>query len=65
MDFKGLLSLFSGFNKREISKKRMKICKACDCFISKTNKCNECGCFMKVKVKLKKAECPMGKWESY
>jgi hypothetical protein len=25
--------------------------------------CGKCGCFMKAKVKLSQAECPLGKWK--
>ena len=41
---------------------RFEICKACDRLLHATNTCKECGCFMKAKVKLKDAACPLGKW---
>ncbi len=42
--------------------KRFEICKSCPRLIQMTNQCRECGCFMKMKVKLEAATCPIGKW---
>lgn len=47
---------------KPIAQKRYNICKKCDKFLSVTAQCKECGCFMKMKVKLENAECPLGKW---
>lgn len=41
---------------------RFEICKLCPRLIQITNQCRECGCFMNLKVKLKAATCPIGKW---
>ena len=41
---------------------RYDICKACEFFKPALTQCKECGCFMKMKVKLEKAQCPKGKW---
>jgi hypothetical protein len=41
---------------------RMSICEECPSLLKATRQCKECGCFMKLKTKLKKAECPLGKW---
>ena len=41
---------------------RYSICEQCPSLIKFTHQCKECGCFMKLKVKLEKAECPLGKW---
>lgn len=41
---------------------RYNICQACPEFISLTTQCKKCGCIMKVKTKLEKAACPLGKW---
>ena len=46
----------------EESVRRMDICNDCDRLIPITHQCKECGCFMKMKVKLKAATCPLGKW---
>jgi hypothetical protein len=46
----------------DIADKRMSICNDCDRLIPVTHQCKECGCFMKMKVKLKAATCPLGKW---
>lgn len=43
--------------------RRYAICKACPDLLP-TGNCKHCGCFMKVKTKLKCAECPIGKWDS-
>jgi hypothetical protein len=41
---------------------RYAICLECDRFFKATKQCKECGCIMPLKVKLKNAECPIGKW---
>lgn len=40
---------------------RWRTCRDCD-RLDATYRCRECGCFMKAKVKLSAAECPLGKW---
>jgi membrane protease subunit (stomatin/prohibitin family) len=39
----------------------MSICEECPKF-TKLKFCEECGCFMPVKVKLKDVKCPLDKW---
>lgn len=46
----------------DLAAKRFEICKACPKLIKMTGQCKECGCFMSVKTKLTKAECPLHKW---
>ena len=46
----------------EVSSTRMSICETCPRLLKATYQCRECGCFMKLKVKLEKAVCPLGKW---
>lgn len=46
----------------EVSEKRFQICKSCPELIQLTSQCKKCGCVMPLKVKLKAAECPIGKW---
>lgn len=46
----------------EESSSRYSICKTCPSFIKATKQCKECGCFMALKVKIKAAVCPLGKW---
>jgi hypothetical protein len=41
---------------------RYDVCKECDKLNSITKTCSECGCFMKLKVILPNAFCPLGKW---
>ncbi|RAX56451.1 hypothetical protein CCZ01_09490 [Helicobacter monodelphidis] len=48
----------------EIQQKRLHICLACDRLFALTKNCKECGCFVKMKVKYKKSECPLGKWDA-
>ena len=40
---------------------RLKICGTCPHFW-KRKICKKCGCVMPLKVKIKKAKCPEGKW---
>lgn len=46
----------------ELSASRFTICEQCPSLVKLTNQCRECGCFMKIKVKLKEATCPLGRW---
>jgi hypothetical protein len=46
----------------EESADRYAKCLACPSLIKTTKQCKECGCFMAMKVKLKNATCPLGKW---
>ena len=48
----------------EIYNTRMNICKGCEFFIQETKRCTQCGCFMEGKTRLKKAFCPVHKWEA-
>lgn len=41
---------------------RLDICLSCDKLVKITKQCKECGCFMKLKVKMTRAVCPLGKW---
>lgn len=41
---------------------RLEICNDCPFLTKFTQQCKKCGCFMHLKVKLAKAECPVGKW---
>jgi hypothetical protein len=40
-------------------------CKQCPMFLNQTKRCSVCGCFMPLKTKLTKAECPVGLWGKY
>lgn len=46
----------------EEAESRYKTCLDCDRLLPVTHQCKECGCFMRMKVKLKSATCPLGKW---
>ena len=41
---------------------RYSMCNDCPEFIKLTTQCKQCGCVMKMKVKIKEAVCPIGKW---
>lgn len=41
---------------------RYSLCMECPEFFKPTTQCKKCGCFMKAKVKLKLATCPIGNW---
>lgn len=47
---------------KEEETSRFAICETCPSLINQTKQCKECGCFMKLKVKLKQATCPLNKW---
>lgn len=42
---------------------RWRLCRECPELLV-GSMCSKCGCFMKAKVKLKDASCPIGKWEA-
>jgi hypothetical protein len=46
----------------EEKNKRFDICKNCNWFDPKTEKCFQCGCYLKIKTYLKAESCPIGKW---
>ena len=45
-----------------VREKRMNICKQCPEMLKMTTTCKKCGCFMNVKTRLAKSECPLKKW---
>jgi len=49
----------------DISAKRWEICSSCEHLYKPTNSCKKCGCFMVLKTTLKKAQCPIKKWDRY
>ena len=50
------------YSTKDIADKRYKVCQSCPELIKLTKQCKQCGCFMVIKTKLQKAECPIGKW---
>lgn len=46
----------------EKQKKREEICNDCSQFNRDSKRCYLCGCYMEVKWKFKKSECPMNMW---
>lgn len=46
----------------DTQKNRYAICKQCPELIKSTSQCKKCGCIMRLKTKLEKATCPIGKW---
>jgi hypothetical protein len=46
----------------EKASERFDICRACPELIKLTGQCKKCGCMMRMKTKLEKAVCPIGKW---
>jgi hypothetical protein len=62
VDLKGLSALIGGFDEKKTAEMRWEHCLGCTFLTKKTNRCRKCGCFMKMKVKLKQAKCPIGIW---
>ena len=48
---------------KDIVVERYSICEQCP-NLTEVGRCTECGCFMKKKVNLAAASCPIGKWDS-
>jgi hypothetical protein len=46
----------------KLAEKRLSICMSCPELLKLTKQCKKCGCFVHLKTKLAKAECPIGKW---
>lgn len=57
-----LLNPSTEFATDALQEKRYSICQICPEFIGVTTQCKKCGCIMKLKTKLEKAVCPIGKW---
>jgi hypothetical protein len=57
-----LLNFKSPRSEDELRESRLKICRECEFFKPASQKCKKCGCFMKLKVTLEHAKCPIGKW---
>ena len=51
----------NGFIDDSSARERFDKCKDC-IFLKDNNQCRKCGCRMNVKVKVKGASCPIGKW---
>lgn len=48
--------------KDDYDKIRLAYCKVCPHLNKTFYVCGKCGCYMVLKVKLKNAKCPVGKW---
>jgi hypothetical protein len=46
----------------QVANSRMSVCLECPELVNISKQCKQCGCVMPLKVKLLKAECPIGKW---
>lgn len=47
---------------QEMYDQRMSICRTCENFKERTQRCGLCHCFMNMKTRLSGANCPIGKW---
>lgn len=47
---------------KELAEQRYSECLKCDRLIHLTKQCKECGCFMALKTKLLRAQCPLERW---
>ena len=45
-----------------LANNRFSICQSCPELVKLTKQCKKCGCFMALKTKIAKAECPLHKW---
>lgn len=60
----GVFNLSPGevFASDELKKERLDICKKCEYYSMRHNRCKHCGCWLEHKVKFKVSECPIRKW---
>jgi hypothetical protein len=49
-------------SEQELADYRMSICRTCEHFLQRSQRCSQCGCFMSLKTTLKQARCPVRKW---
>jgi ribosomal protein L32 len=49
-------------SQEELAAYRLEICKTCEFYIARSNRCSKCGCFMRLKTTLARATCPVGHW---
>lgn len=49
---------------KNIAMERLEMCMSCPHYTDE-HRCTKCGCFMKSKVNVAAAECPVGKWKKY
>lgn len=47
---------------KEEQKERLDICKKCEYYNIRSNRCKSCGCYLNHKVKFGVSQCPIGKW---
>ena len=53
------------FSPQHIREERQAICSDCPSWNEASNRCNECGCQMRVKVSLNSSKCPLNKWGAF
>ena len=51
------------FASSEEQEKRISICDTCEHNDKESNRCRECGCYLKTKVTIAAAWCPIKKWD--
>lgn len=56
---KGISAIITGAYKA-IARPRLEICK--DCPFNFVGMCQQCGCVIRIKVRVKEETCPIGKW---
>lgn len=53
---------FNVFVDDETKKNRMDICKKCEFFSARQERCKKCGCWLDHKTKFSASTCPIDKW---
>ena len=46
----------------KVLQERWEACGGCE-FLTEKHRCKKCGCFMKLKTRIAKMKCPVGKWD--
>lgn len=47
---------------KPLQEQRLEICKGCEFYMAKEDRCAKCGCHLKSKSAWKSSHCPIGKW---
>jgi len=59
-----LTSIYNGTESltEKEKEKRLEICRSCNFFDQRSNRCKKCGCYMPIKTTWRSQKCPIGKW---
>lgn len=57
-----VISSESPFAPEDVQEQRWEVCRSCEFFDAKAERCRHCGCFLKAKIRFTLDSCPLQKW---